>query len=126
MGEELVRVESFGELRTGVRVFVVCRQTKCTTARHIGLLGTPEVAFGRTVIQTVVRRLMFDVMGEMCCGRQFAVDAGAVDHGLVFRFASDVDNDASLAAEENPYLSREAIGTGGRDEVRVARKEKAR
>ena len=51
----------------------------------------------------------------------------AVEKGKVFRFASDIDSDAALAAEPSPYLGREAIGTAGRDEVRVAaRKEKAR
>jgi len=127
MGERLVRVERFEELTPGLRVVV--KQCRRCTGTHAVIISTLYSGYGIEPDDSVMFGTGWIALpAPRCCQREaWVINPAVVAAGLVFRFASDVDNDAALAAEANPYLSREAIGTGGRDEVRVAvRKEKAR
>lgn len=117
----LVLVERFEDLKTGMRVVVDC---EWCARREVGILGkgeTCEVEFenGPGIEDN------FDFFGNcdliLPCISRFDVEGM-----MVFRIAYDINNDANLAKEENPYKSRQAIGTNGVDEVRVAAKERTR
>lgn len=124
MNEQRVRVERFEELRVGMRVLV--EPCSWCGRRDVGVLGhfesnvTGQLANGAWSTQPAF--LLIDG-----CERLSWVTPTAVRPGLVYRFASDLGIDDQLAAEnDNPYLARDVVGTGGRDEVLIAAKERGR
>ncbi|TAL29079.1 MAG: hypothetical protein EPN98_21810 [Phenylobacterium sp.] len=128
MGEKLIRVERFEDLKTGMRVVVrPCQwQGRGCGGVHCGILGTRAVRRATGNLGSIFDVDSFTVMGEGHGPVPLGIYAANVVSGRVFRFAADIDVDAQLAAEPNPYLSREVLGTNGRDEVVIAAKERAR
>lgn len=122
MGEKLIRVERFEELRTGMRV--VLEPCNWCGRSHCGLLGN----FAASVSGENSNGRVYSAPGylfDACRPRRWIVPA-SVAKRMIFRFANDLGIEDQLAAEPNPYLSREVIGTNGRDEVVVAAKERTR
>ncbi len=125
-GEKLVLVRSFDELRASMRVVLdPCGQ--CGKREVLTLLRFVPLARGCYPGEQETCYRAWQCIGG--CGNQErqCIPDRAVAEGRVFRFASDLDMERALAAEnDNPYLSRSVVGTAGRDETLVTAKERGR
>jgi len=126
MDDKWLLVENFADLKLGMRVRVACglcgSQPRSILTEFVS--GGSRSRYGARSSQDCWLSLPVHV----CSGDPYpnAIGTSTVAAKMVFRFAADEGISDRLAREVNPYVTRSVVGTAGRDEVVIARKERAR